>query len=66
MPETELIFSEEYRSHTETTAGHRKPILKTSDAIQKIEDETEQDLKRYISGKPRRVVVRGKIIHDQS
>lgn len=60
MPSNDRAFSEEYDTGTETTAEPHKPLLRPPDLTPEIEIETD----KYVSGKPRRVVIRGKIIHD--
>ncbi len=62
MAENDDLFSKEYRIGTETEATpKRRPLPHPTDSIPGIDIEA----KRYGIAKPRRVIIRAKIIHDQ-
>ena len=61
MAEIDSVFTKEYQAGTKTESDFQQPVLQGTDSVPEIEIEA----KRYGIDKPRRVVVRAKITHDQ-
>jgi hypothetical protein len=60
-PKDEPIFSEEYQVATETTSVTQKDTLPIPEESPDFQVEAE----KYGIGKPKRIIIRAKIIYDQ-
>ena len=61
MPEDENIFDEEYTSGSNATPQ----TIETEKPSPKIKTTFQVEMKRYGISKPKRVIIRAKIDHDQ-